>query len=211
MHHAPRIVIGEILLISGRERGCVKSFQSGQKTPTIIAPTPCGGSVMPTNDKRRKWRIAPGADFGGDRGDVIGSVIVCVAVGVSLLAVVALGYREHAANMTLTGIVAALLGWGAGLVATPYSSDEAGRISDISKVGYAALTGYLAAKFDKLFDALFSTKDNTDAAIFPYIGFGLAWFLLALLVTYYTRSYRWSPQAPPGPQGPPGPQAKPKP
>jgi hypothetical protein len=151
---------------------------------------------MATSDEGRKagskaGRIALGADFGGDRGDVYGSIIVCCVVG-ALLLVLLYPYREHAANMLLTGIVAALLGWGAGLVATPYSSGEASRLSDISKVGYAALTGYLVAHFNKLFDALFSTKDNA-VTVFPYVGFGLAWFLLALLITYYTRSYRISP------------------
>jgi hypothetical protein len=68
--------------------------------------------------------------------------------------------------MMLTGILGALLGWDVGIVATPYNRSEANRLGDVSKVAHAALTGYVIAKFDRLFDALFVS----NVVIFPYVG-----------------------------------------
>lgn len=165
------------------------SQQTSSTTMSTVseADTP-GSEADSTSSTSTSTQASPNAvtahKFGGDLADVITALVIFVgSVSVLVWFVV-----RADPNMMLTGILGALVGWGVGIVATPYNRSQANRLGDVSKVAYAALTGYVIAKFDRLFDALFVS----NVVIFPYVGLGFAMFIGALIVTYITRSYRWT-------------------
>jgi hypothetical protein len=135
----------------------------------------------------------PGQGRYGDRSDVI---VTCLA-GAVILGIVtwyAL-FTEHSVSrggLVLAGTACAVLGWTIGIMITPYNMPERARLGEIGRASYAALVGYLVAKFDRLYDYFLPTgKAQIDASVFHYLGVGGTMFLTAVVVTYVTRSYDW--------------------
>lgn len=99
---------------------------------------------------------------------------------------------EERAALLLTGVLGGVTGWGAGILFTPYKSDEAP--SDLQKVLLSGLVGYLLAKFNTLADIIGSlgTGASGSAILLPFAAVALTLFICALALTYVHRTYKMS-------------------
>jgi hypothetical protein len=137
-----------------------------------------------------------GARIRGGMSDVIGGYVV----GIIFYAVLIWfsqtynGGRDTAVIIFSTAIGSAF-GWVIGLVATPYNQDESRRLSEIAKVTYGFITGYLLSKIDPILTDLFSRAihDSTERIV-AITGVGVVGFLVTFGVTFISRSY-WHSRA----------------
>lgn len=137
-------------------------------------------------------------DFGGDRSDWIASLVVGGAAGLFLacFAVFAPHGDISPWSLSLVGVLAALVGWGAGIVATPYNKDETGRIGQIVTAIVAFFSGYIVSALNfSVSDRSISLSGLNDFINSPLVTEGalfIACFLNAFIITYIQRTYTWS-------------------
>jgi Mg2+/citrate symporter len=101
-------------------------------------------------------------------------------------------YKDGAETsfILLSAILGVSLGWFLGILATPYDLSEEKRLSEISKVAYGFLTGYLISKIDAVFNALMSTEDLLrKERLWVFAAVLVTALLATLLTTYVNRSY----------------------
>ena len=95
--------------------------------------------------------------------------------------------------LILTGIAGASLGWIIGILMSPYRH-ELSKFTELAKIAYGFLTGYILSKVDPLIAKLVSVdnittqnSENSDFAII--VTYFFASFITAISLTYISRSY----------------------
>lgn len=131
-------------------------------------------------------------DNWGDHSDCIAAIIVALFLDGGLIWF-ANTYQEghYVQSFMLVGIMGSALGWIVGILASPYSADERSSFSDLAKLIYGFLSGYILSKLDPLISHLLTPNsiqsiEGHYAALVP---FGVTSFVVAVGVTYVTRCY----------------------
>jgi hypothetical protein len=123
----------------------------------------------------------------GDWSDIITAVIASLSF-VAGLVWVAVHYSPTigAPPLVLAGLFGAAVGWGAGILISPYNPDEKGAFGETAKVIYGFLTGFVFSKFDPVLTKAIETGDEKQwlLACFAFIT-----FLVSTCLTYITRKY----------------------
>jgi len=131
--------------------------------------------------------------YRGDRSEVNAAVVVLLGAIVALAAFIWFGAAADArAALILTGVLGGVTGWGAGILLTPYKSEEGP--SDLQKILLAGLIGYLIAKFNMLADLItgFGNAGSGVGAVLPYVAVAVILFIAAMALTYVHRTYKMS-------------------
>jgi hypothetical protein len=129
----------------------------------------------------------------GDRSEVNAAMLVFLGAIVALAAFIWFGaIPESRPALVLTGVLGGVTGWGAGILLTPYKSDEAP--SDLQKILLAGLIGYLVAKFNTLADLIAGLGGSSSGVvpILPHAAVALIMFISAMGLTYVHRTYKMS-------------------
>jgi hypothetical protein len=131
--------------------------------------------------------------YRGDRSEVNAAMMIFVGAVVALAAFIWFGANaDQRAALLLTGVLGGITGWGAGILLTPYKSDEAP--SDLQKILLAGLIGYLIAKFNTLADLIggVGASGTGITPFLPYAAVALILFISAMALTYVHRTYKMS-------------------
>jgi uncharacterized membrane protein len=99
-------------------------------------------------------------------------------------------HRPETSFIWLSVFLGVSLGWFLGILATPYNLSEQKRLSDINKVAYGFLTGYLISKIDAVLNALMSTEDLLrKERLWVFVVVLVIALLATFITTYVNRSY----------------------
>lgn len=125
------------------------------------------------------------------RGNFVDVVIAVIAAAVmyGFLVWIAANY-DHGSQATLlllSAVTGAAIGWIAGILVSPYNAAEQSEFSEIAKLVYGFLTGYVVSKIDPLLTKIGTEGGNGHMLV--YAAYLLTSFLIAVAVTYITRSY----------------------
>jgi hypothetical protein len=131
--------------------------------------------------------------YRGDRSEVNAAMVVFLGAIVALAAFIWFGANaDSRAALILTGVLGGVTGWGAGILLTPYKSEEGP--SDLQKILLAGLIGYLIAKFNTLADLItgLGSVGTGVGPVLPYAAVALILFIAAMALTYVHRTYKMS-------------------
>jgi hypothetical protein len=131
--------------------------------------------------------------YRGDRSEVNAATLVFLGAIVALAAFIWFGAGSASrAALVLTCVLGGVTGWGAGILLTPYKSEEAP--SDLQKILLAGLIGYLIAKFNTLSDLIAGLGGASSGVvpILPHVAVALIMFISAMGLTYVHRTYKMS-------------------
>jgi hypothetical protein len=131
--------------------------------------------------------------YRGDQSEVNAAVVVFLGSVVALAAFIWFGASADArAALILTGVLGGVTGWGAGILLTPYKSEEGP--SDLQKILLAGLIGYLIAKFNTLADLItgLGSAGTGVGPVLPYAAVALILFIASMALTYVHRTYKMS-------------------
>jgi hypothetical protein len=131
--------------------------------------------------------------YRGDQSEVNAAAVVFLGAIAALAAFIWFGAAADArAALILTGVLGGVTGWGAGILLTPYKSEEGP--SDLQKILLAGLIGYLIAKFNTLADLItgLGSSGTGVAPVLPYAAVAVILFIAAMALTYVHRSYKMS-------------------
>jgi len=92
------------------------------------------------------------------------------------------------AELMLAGVVGGVLGWVAGILASPFGGEK-DEFSSINKLVYGFVSGWLVNKIDALFASSEAAKGTINELSWIFIGYITASFLIAVAITYIARSY----------------------
>jgi hypothetical protein len=126
----------------------------------------------------------------GDLVDVITGTVVAVGLYFALL-----WFARHYDNgqelqlLVLVGIVGGVAGWIVGILASPYDPAERSSFSDLAKLVYGFLTGYLVSKIDPVVNRLLDVSPGKPTRPLIYGLFAMACFMIAVAYTYIGRTY----------------------
>ena len=131
--------------------------------------------------------------YRGDRSEVNAAVTVFLGAIVGLAAFIWFGAEAQArAPLVLTAVLGGVTGWGAGILLTPYKSEEEGP-SELQKILLAGLIGYLIAKFNALADLIGGLQTGSGVApVLPHVAVALILFISAMALTYVHRTFKMS-------------------
>jgi uncharacterized membrane protein YfcA len=127
----------------------------------------------------------------------VSMLVACLA---AIATAVLIGWwcvHEAAENplLWLVALVAALMGWVAAMIATPYDPKEKKKFSEFGKVVSGIITGFVLGKIGPLIDALVIPANGhaliAERAVQEPLLIGLASFLLSLLFVFGGRLYWW--------------------
>jgi hypothetical protein len=131
-----------------------------------------------------------GTRLTGDSRDVIIGTIVAVVLYSALL-----WFARRYDNgqelqlLVLVGIVGGVGGWIAGILASPYDSTERSSFSELTKLVYGFLTGYVVSKIDPVVNRLLDVSPGKPTKPLIYGLFAIACFMIAVAYTYIGRTY----------------------
>jgi hypothetical protein len=131
--------------------------------------------------------------YRGDRSEVSAAMTVFLGAIVALAAFIWFGASaDMRASLLLTAVLGGVTGWGAGILLTPYKSEEGGP-SDLQKILLAGLIGYLIAKFNTLGDLISGLGTGGSVApVLAHAAVALILFISAMGLTYVHRTYKMS-------------------
>ena len=131
--------------------------------------------------------------YRGDRSEVNAAMTVFLGAIVGLAAFIWFGAEAQArASLVLTAVLGGVTGWGAGILLTPYRSEEEGP-SELQKILLAGLIGYLIAKFNALADLIGGLHAGAGVApVLPHAAVALILFISAMALTYVHRTFKMS-------------------
>lgn len=130
--------------------------------------------------------------YRGDRSEVNAAMTVFLGAIVGLAAFIWFGAEAQArASLVLTAMLGGVTGWGAGILLTPYKSEEEGP-SELQKILLAGLIGYLIAKFNALADLIGIQTGAGVAPVLPHAAVALVLFISAMVLTYVHRTFKMS-------------------
>ena len=131
-----------------------------------------------------------GAVAGHMRDVVIGFVVAVIIFGI--LVWISFSYKDgaEASLLILCGAFGSAVGWVIGIIATPYNTAESQRLTEIGKVAYGFLTGYVLSKVDPLLSSLGAKADLvTGERLWVYAIFTITALLVSFAVTFLNRTY----------------------
>ncbi len=96
---------------------------------------------------------------------------------------------EEKSLFFLTAVFGASIGWGLGILATPFDVNEQRRLSEIAKIAYGFLTGYLISKIDTIFNNLISENLLAQEELWILVIVTITSLTTSLTTTYINRSY----------------------
>jgi hypothetical protein len=95
----------------------------------------------------------------------------------------------HKPVLILCGISGAAFGWVIGILISPYNN-EVKRFSELAKVGYGFLTGYVVSKLDPLINKIVGIDKTEINTIFMIIiAYFTASLVTSIVLTYISRIY----------------------
>lgn len=110
----------------------------------------------------------------------IPAVVICFFIGTD---------RQAYCLNIMVLIVALLLGWVVGILATPYTSTEKKVFTTYTKAISAFISGFAVAKADKAIEHFFDPQTLSDSVTLFRLALFVAGFLLSLLLTFVCRRY----------------------
>jgi hypothetical protein len=122
---------------------------------------------------------------------LVNSTASAIILGVPLLVMCfyfGTDVQSHCLNITLL-IMALLLGWLLGILASPYTSTEHRDFTAYTKAISAFISGFVVAKADKAIEHIFDPQTLGDATVLFRLALFIAGFLLALVITFVYRRY----------------------
>ncbi|MDP9136874.1 MAG: hypothetical protein M3N38_01660 [Pseudomonadota bacterium] len=131
--------------------------------------------------------------YRGDRSEVTAAVLIFLIAVVGLAAFIWFGADATLRpSLLLTGVLGGVTGWGAGILLTPYRTDEGP--GDLQKMLLAGLVGYVIAKFNMLSDLIAGVGSTSPAMVgmLPFAAVALSLFICAMALTYIHRTYKMS-------------------
>lgn len=132
--------------------------------------------------------------YRGDRSEVSAAVMIFLGAIIALAAFIWFGANpDNRASLVLTAVLGGVTGWGAGILLTPYRSEEEGP-SELQKILLAGLIGYLIAKFNTLAELIggLSATGAGVAPVLPHAAVALILFISAMALTYVHRTFKMS-------------------
>ena len=131
--------------------------------------------------------------YRGDRSEVNAAVTVFLGAIVGLAAFIWFGAQPSArASLVLTAVLGGVTGWGAGILLTPYKSEDEGP-SELQKILLAGLIGYLIAKFNVLADLIGGLQTGSGVGpVLPHAAVALILYISATALTYVHRTFKMS-------------------
>jgi hypothetical protein len=131
--------------------------------------------------------------YRGDRSEVTVAMLIFIMAVAALAAFIWFG-ADPAIRPTLllTGVLGGVTGWGAGILLTPYRSEEGP--GDLQKMLLAGLVGYVIAKLNMLSDVIAGLGSGASGVsnILPFAAVALTLFICAMALTYIHRTYKMS-------------------
>lgn len=130
--------------------------------------------------------------FGGDATDVFWAIAAVASALVTTLAYIfVFEGASRQGGLLLAAAFGATMGWVLGVLSTPYNSAEAKRLGGVSKVIYAAMSGYLLAKIDPIIGLVVGTETapGVHVEFLPHVAIALIMTCATAMLTYVTRSY----------------------
>lgn len=129
----------------------------------------------------------------GDLSDVLIAGAVWVLITGAVAAVI-WNYRSSGLDtrsLWLSGIAGAALGWGTGLVLSPYDKTETSLFKGVGKLVYGLVTGYLVAKLDPIVTAAVDQAKTKGFPLEPQLiaAIGLTMFVASTVLTFVSRKY----------------------
>jgi hypothetical protein len=97
--------------------------------------------------------------------------------------------------LVLVGIFGGAGGWIVGILASPYNSTEGSKFSELAKLVYGFLTGYVISKIDPVVNRFLDVSPGKPTKHLVYCLFAIACFMIAVTFTYIGRSY-WKEKRP---------------
>jgi hypothetical protein len=124
----------------------------------------------------------------GGLSDVVIAAVVAAGLNLGLIWF-SFVYKDGSYQSVLifAGIVGTAIGWIVGIIISPYNNEEK-RFSELAKVVYGFLTGYVVSKVDPLLNKLLR-KDEIDTTSLIVIAYFVSSLVLSIALTYITRSY----------------------
>src|SRR5262245_28229759 len=120
-------------------------------------------------------------------GPFLGFVLAAVVAGGLIFAAWSQDLEPRRVNISIL-IAGGVIGWTAGILLTPVTNKELLQFGEFGKVVSTFITGYLAAKIDRLFDATITSSGPTSTVVKGFMLF-IAAFFLGALSTIVWRSY----------------------
>jgi hypothetical protein len=158
--------------------------------PTDIPQLPAAGPNVP--DAPSRPITESDSDNHGDMSDVWVGSVVAVAILISLI-----WFGQKYRNGTelplviLATVCGSAMGWLIGILISPYNTREKGSFTDLSKLVYGFLSGYVVSKVDPLIRN-FLPGENLSAdgkRFLVLIAVSLAALITTTALTYVTRTY----------------------
>ena|ERR1044071_501706 len=127
----------------------------------------------------------------GNKWNVISSAAIAGVLYLVLIAFLFLYTTSSTlrAELMLAGVTGGVLGWVAGILASPFNSSEKDEFSSINKLVYGFVSGWLVNKIDALFASSDAAKGAANELTWTFIGYIATSFLIAVAITYIARSY----------------------
>ena len=131
--------------------------------------------------------------YRGDRSEVNAATMVFLGALVGLAAFIWFGAQADArASLVLTAVLGGVTGWGAGILLTPYRSEDEGP-SELQKILLAGLIGYLIAKFNVIADLIGGLQSGSGATpVLLHAAVALILLISAMALTYVYRTFKMS-------------------
>lgn len=91
--------------------------------------------------------------------------------------------------LILAGIAGAALGWIVGILMSPYNHEQK-MFSEVAKIGYGFLTGYVLSKVDPLINKLVGIdKTDLNTNFIIVVTYFFASLITSIALTYISRAY----------------------
>ena len=117
------------------------------------------------------------------------SFITAGAFGIATI-VLLIFWRDGMA--VLSALFGLAFGWMGGILLAPYKGEKE-HFQKVSKGLVGFMTGFLAAKFDRVFDLLIENKSGSPLILNPYVvrrfGVGIICALVSCLTVFVARTY----------------------
>jgi len=121
--------------------------------------------------------------------DILITWMTAIIIYVVLL-VVALWFYPDKYLIFLGSALGSSMGWVLGILATPYNSGESKQLSELTKVAYGFLSGFVLSKVGTVINTVISSPDyRLIKPISVFIVVTVTAMLTALSTTYVNRSY----------------------
>ena len=120
---------------------------------------------------------------------VIASITSSIIFGLIFISAFIYNNGEEKSLFFLSAVFGVSIGWALGVAATPFDIYEKRRLSEITKIAYGFLTGYLISKIDAILSHLISKDLFAQKDLWIFAMIIITSLLTTLTITYTNRSY----------------------